>query len=92
MLKVLLTQVFPLLLPIVIYLLWLRAARRRASAAGGANPRWHDAPWTLMVASGLFVLIVGMVSLALFTGEEPGGTYVPPYVEDGVVVPGHVER
>ena len=92
MLKVLLTQVFPLLLPIVIYLLWLRAARRRATAAGSTNPRWQDAPWTLMVASGLLVLIVGMVGLAVFTGEEPGGTYVPPHVVDGVIVPGHVER
>ncbi|MBL29541.1 MAG: hypothetical protein CMM50_18580 [Rhodospirillaceae bacterium] len=92
MLKLLLTKIFPLLLPIAIYLLWLRAARRRAASSGTANPRWQDAPWTLMVASGLLVLVIGMVSLALFTGEEPGGTYVLPQFKDGVVVPGHVER
>jgi len=92
MLKLLLTKILPLLLPIAIYLGWIYFARRRAAASGQQAPQWHEAPWAWIVMSGVLVLVVGMVALAVFTGEEPGGTYVLPKFEDGEIVPGHVER
>ena len=87
-----LTKILPLLLPLVIYLIWLRRARRNALATGAGMPVVRDAPWLWMVGAALAALAAGTVLFALSTGEEPGGVYIPPYVEDGEIVPGHIER
>ena len=90
--KLFFTKILPLLLPIAIYVGWLIYARKRAKALGGANPKARDAPWSIMLLSGLAVMILAMVILGLWSGEKPGGTYLPPHVEDGEIVPGRVER
>jgi hypothetical protein len=78
----------PLLLPFVLYFLWVAIERRR-KAAGGWEAR--DTPWIWLSMTGLVLLIVSLLGAGLFIGSEPGGTYVPPHVEDGKVVPGRVE-
>ncbi len=90
--RIFLTQVLPLLLPLAIYLIWLRRARRNAAATGAVMPAVRDAPWLWMVGAALAAVAAGTVLLALTTGEEPGGVYIPPHVEDGEIVPGHIER
>ncbi|MDP6352567.1 MAG: DUF6111 family protein [Alphaproteobacteria bacterium] len=90
--KIFLTRILPLLLPLIIYFGWLYWARRRALATGVPMPRIGDAPWAVLVAVGLGVLIVALIGLGLLSGEEPGGVYVPPHMEDGRIVPGHIER
>lgn len=87
-----LIQTLPLLLPLVIYLIWLKRARRNAVAAGAGMPPARDAPWLWMAGAALAALAAGTVLFALTTGEEPGGVYIPPYVEDGEIVPGQIER
>ena len=81
-----------MLIPLAIYAGWLVHARKRARALGTAKPRASDAPWPIMILTGFAVLISGMIALGLFTGEEPGGVYVPPYMENGKIIRGHVER
>jgi hypothetical protein len=84
--------VLPIVLPTVLYLLWLAAERRRIERVGvGDKPHWQDAPWIWLVALG--VLFAGLISVAsaVFGGAEVKGTYVPPRVIDGNIVPGHVE-
>ena len=71
---------------------WLFYARKRAKALGTGNPKARDAPWVIMLMSGLAVMILAMVILGIWSGEKPGGTYVPPHIEDGGIVPGRVER
>ncbi len=78
----------PLLLPFILYFLWAFVERRRR-AAGGWEAK--DAPWTWLAIAGLALLIVSLVATGLLSGSEPGGTYVPPRVEDGRVVPGRVD-
>ena len=90
--KTLLTKILPLLLPVVIYFIWLRYSRRKSLATGADMPGLREAPWIWMIAAALGVLVLGVIFLQLTTGEEPGGVYVPPHVEDGRVVPGHIER
>ncbi len=90
--RVFLTQILPLLLPLAIYLIWVRRARRNSLATGAGMPAARDAPWLWMVGAALAALAAGTVLLALTTGEEPGGTYIPPHVEDGEIVPGRIER
>jgi len=90
--KLFLTKILPLLIPLAIYAGWLIQARKRARAVGAPKPRASDAPWPIMLLTGLAVLISGMIALGLFTGEEPGGVYVPPHMESGKIIKGHVER
>ena len=90
--KLFLTKILPLLVPLAIYAGWLIHAHRRAHALGTARPNVRDAPWPIMLLTGLAVLIAGMIALGLFTGEKPGGVYVPPHMENGKIIRGHVER
>ena len=90
--KLFFTKILPLLLPIAIYMGWLFYARKRAKALGTGNPKARDAPWSIMLMSGLGVMILAMVILGVWSGEKPGGTYLPSHVEDGEIVPGRVER
>ena len=81
--RVWLTVVLPLLLPTVLYVLWAGTTRRGRPA--GLRQSW---PWLL--AAG--VAFSGCVLLAawLRTGGGGNGSYVPPHVEDGRVVPGQL--
>jgi hypothetical protein len=88
MLRELLTLGVPLLLPTVLYLLWLRAVQW--SQASDAN-WWRGMPWVWLALTG-----VGLTTLVLFVvtvhfGTSTPGVYVPPHVEQGQIVPGHIE-
>ncbi len=90
--RILVQVVFPILLPALLYALWLTAERRRLEAAGhGGKTRWAEAPWLWLLALGLFFAGIIAVALSLFGGESVEGVYVPPQVQDGRIVPGHVE-
>lgn len=89
--RILLQVVIPILLPALLYTLWLLAERRRFEAAGGrAQPRWAEAPWLWLAVLGVFFAGVITIALALFGGESIIGEYVPPQIKDGRIVPGHV--
>lgn len=88
--RILLQVVVPILLPALLYMLWLLAEQRRLDAGGGARPRWAEVPWLWLLALGVFLAGIVTVALALFGGESIIGEYVPPQIEDGRIVPGHV--
>ncbi|HEX9461341.1 MAG TPA: DUF6111 family protein [Alphaproteobacteria bacterium] len=91
MTRILVQVVFPILLPALLYALWLAAERRRVEASGaGQHPRWAEAPWLWLLALGVFFAAIIAIALALFAGESIEGVYVPPQIKDGQVVPGHV--
>ena len=74
------------LAPFILYGGWLFIARRRAKSHG---PNWQDVPLMWLTISGLALMIGGLVTMAVISGDEPG-TYVPARVIDGQVVPGQV--
>ena len=90
--RILLEFVLPLLLPSLAYFAWLTWDRRRTVALGAGAPRaWADAPWPWLLGSGV-LLVVGIAhALSIGGGETMSGIYVPPLVEDGRIVAGHVE-
>ena len=47
-------------------------------------------PWFVLTAAGLVLVCAGLAALAFLGGQEPRGTYVPPHLENGRVVPGAV--
>jgi|TARA_Y100000588_G_scaffold211720_1_gene225833 hypothetical protein len=90
--KLLLTKILPLALPVLIYLVWLFYAHKRAQKRGTQVNQLSDAPWLLIGLSGLTALIIGMIVLGLFTGEDIGGNYIPSHLENGEVVKGRIDR
>ena len=48
-------------------------------------------PWTVLFASGLALVAASFLIWGITEGAGQQGVYVPPHVENGRVVPGHVE-
>jgi len=87
MTRVVLEILLPFLLPFAAYFGFAFVANR-ALAKG---IRWQDAPWVWLAIIGLSLTVVSFVVMALLGGEDPTKVYVPPRVEGGKIVPGHVE-
>jgi len=83
-----LTLVVPLLLPTVLYLVWLRATRW--SEAGGAVV-WQRLPWVWLVLTGVGLTALVLIVVTVGFGSTMPGNYVPPRYENGRIVPGHIE-
>ena len=88
MAREILTLVVPLLLPTALYLIWLRATRW--ADEGGTVP-WHKLPWVWLAAIGVVLTAIVLVVVTVGFGTETPGIYVPPQVENGKIVPGHIE-
>lgn len=89
MLRVLLTYVLPLIAPFVIYEVWrmLAPPKYGGSGTGEADPV-DRMPWPWLAAAGVVLVVITVVSLALFSDWEEGSVYEPPQLIDGEVVPG----
>ena len=79
MIRILLTYIVPLLLPAVLYFLWLRLAPAN-------EPR--TVPWSWLVAAGVLLVAIVLAGLALL-GGTPDGVYEPAHMENGKLIPGH---
>jgi hypothetical protein len=76
----------PLLLPTLIYFLYLAIARRQARASGAAPTFvFTDMPWSWLAGAGVALLAVTLAASALFGGAEPGSHYQPPRLENGQI-------
>lgn len=93
MLKLLVVRFWPVLLPILIYLLWLVLARRKAHKKGDPLPTFFDGPWIWTVVATLALAIGGFVFLGALSTKDNSteGRYVPAKVIDGKIIPGHKE-
>ena len=90
--RILITYILPFLLPILSYAAWVWYRTRYVATHGGEAPQFEKGPWPLLLFVGA-VLALGMLGLsALLQGNSPDeGPYVPPHVENGEVVPGHIQ-
>jgi hypothetical protein len=92
MLRILIEYAVPIALPSLLYLAWLAYENRRiARGEEGVLRRLEDGPWVWLFAAGVILAVAATALLAVV--GEPGteGRYVPPRVENGKVLPGHVE-
>lgn len=80
--RIFLAYIVPLLMPTVVYLLWLRFA----PANGGGE---RGVPWLWLAGAGVVLAAIVLAGLAL-SGGSPDGIYVPPHVENGKIIPGQV--
>jgi hypothetical protein len=62
----LLIVVGSLLLPFLVYLLWLALSRRKEQlAAAGRLPAWQALPWTWLIIAGVLLMGATLVTLRL---------------------------
>lgn len=86
MLRIFAIQALFFLLPFLAYGFWLYFTKRVATAPENWKPRLF---W--LSASGLGLTIAAFLVMAAFSGAPTTGTYTPPKIVDGVLVPGKIE-
>jgi hypothetical protein len=86
--RVLLTIVLPLLLPTALYLVWVTTLRR--SRRNGMT-LWTALPWMWLAGAGIGLLAIVLFVVTVHFGAPQEGVYVPPRLQNGHIVPGHIE-
>ena len=90
MLRVVVSVVVPLVLPTILFFVYAWYVAQRARAAGVEEPKELDVPWSWLGFAGILLAAVSLGVNFMGAGDEPGGVYVPPHMEDGRIVPGRV--
>ena len=63
--RLIFTYVVPILLPTVLYFLWLMSMQERDRRAG-RPPSKHDVPWTWLLIAGMALALVVLAATFLF--------------------------
>jgi hypothetical protein len=74
------------LLPFAAYALWLLVTRRTIRNAEDWQVR--TIAWLALAGAALMIAVV--LVFIHFDSGPPGGTYIPPHLENGVIVPGQI--
>lgn len=86
MIRLIMTRTLLFALPFALYGAWLLLMRLRAKTPG------PHTPWTALIVAGLSLVAASFIYVGLTEGESTSGVYVAPHVENGKIVPGHVEK
>ena len=81
---------WPVLMPFLVYALWMLKMRGRARKAGEPLPRFRDGPWFWAVVATFGVAIAMFIVFGVSAREGIRGDYTPPHMENGKIIPGHV--
>jgi heme/copper-type cytochrome/quinol oxidase subunit 3 len=85
MVRRILFEILLFLLPFGLYAAYLKISKYDAEKPA------HQHPWTGLFVSGLLLVAASFVIWGVTEGAGQRGTYVPPHLENGQVVPGHVD-
>lgn len=85
MIRTVILRVLLFVLPFVLFGLYALLLRQR----GSARP---VTPWMLLFVIGLGLVATSFVIVGLTEGETTKGAYIPPHMQNGQIVPGHVEQ
>ena len=84
MARILVEVVLPFLAPFVLVFGYrLLVTRGQAFLA--------STPWYRLTVAGLALACLSLAAQAFLGGDDPAGRYVPARIENGRIVPGHVE-
>ena len=89
--RILFTYAVPFLLPMAVYMAWVWYRTGYVARHGGEAPRLEQGPWPLLLFLGAALVLVVLGATALSRGGTADLIYVPPRLENGQVVPGHLE-
>ncbi|MDX2074266.1 MAG: DUF6111 family protein [Alphaproteobacteria bacterium] len=85
-----LLRFWPVLIPLLVYAVWMVAVRTKARKAGAPVPHFREGPWFWALVASLGVGVVLLLSFGL-SHESVKGEYIPPHMENGRIVPGEVK-
>ena len=91
MLRTALFHIALLLAPAVLFMIYLIVARKVRLSKSDTAKMLRDLPWPWLLSIGIALMAASLVVLSMSSGDDRGGTYVPPHMEDGKVVPAKVE-
>lgn len=87
MIRVVLVNILLVTFPALLYFSYVYLRRR-----GNPNEEiLSDAPIFWLLGAGVALMLASLVFFGQWHGGPPGKHYVPPRIEDGVVIPGHME-
>jgi len=89
--RIIFTYIVPFLLPTVVYALWVWYRVGYVARHGGEAPKLEKGPWPLLLFLGAVLAFAVLAVTALTRGGDPDATYVPPRLENGKLIPGHLE-
>jgi hypothetical protein len=84
--RVVLRPALLFLLPFVLYAVWLLLRR----TSPWARDNWGRSVVSTLTLVGLAVAVVGMLAFGILADRHLGA-YVPAHIENGAVVPGHIQ-
>ena len=91
MLRILLTIILPIALPLLLYLGYVNLTRRAGKAAGeGILGPLEKGVWIWLIVAGAALATILLVTWDMMSGVPPGTKLRAPYMEDGRVVPSQV--
>jgi|EndMetStandDraft_4_1072995.scaffolds.fasta_scaffold626419_2 hypothetical protein len=88
MIRIVLVNLLFILFPAALYFFYVYLRRRNKPG----EEILSDAPIFWLLAAGVAMMIVSLAFFAHWQGAPPGKRYVPPRIENGVVIPGHMEE
>lgn len=85
MIRIVIQQLLLFATPFLVYFVY----RLLASRGDGLI---QDTPWYALTMTGGVLSVVALIALGFHDEDANQGTYVPPHMEDGRIVPGEVMR
>jgi len=89
--RILLAYIIPFFLPTIIYVAWQWYRAHYLETHEGKTPVLETGQWPLTLFLGAVLVLIILGATAMLGGGPADQHYVPPRVEDGQMIPGHLE-
>ncbi len=89
--RYLLLKIWPALIPLALYMLWLMSQRRKAKKAGEALPTLLSGPWLPTLGVALLLATISLFYVGLSAEKNAGASYTPKKFENGKLIDGELK-
>lgn len=83
------TSLWPVLLPLMVYAVWFIFFRKKREADEPV-PEWEKKLWLWTFLASALIALIYMVVFSMGTEENKTGKYTPAHYENGKLIPGKI--